>query len=147
MSTPSRSRRTIPSLAPWGLYGSAAFALLLTVLVVAYPKDALEASTFGLKLWFDVVFPALFPFFTMSEILMGLGVIRFVGVLLEPAMRPLFRIPGVGGFVVAIGLASGYPLGAKITGQVCRDGLCTPVEGERLIAFANTADPLFIVGA
>jgi len=118
---------------------------VLTVLIVAQPKAAFEASIFGLKLWFDVVFPALFPFFTMSEVLMGLGVIHFGGVLLEPAMRPLFRIPGVGGFVVAIGLASGYPLGAKMTGQVCRQGLCTPVEGERLVAFANTADPLYLI--
>lgn len=141
------SARSSPGLTSRSIAATAAVSLVLTVLVVTYPKDSLEASLFGLKLWFDVVFPALFPFFTMSEILMGLGVIRFAGVLLEPAMRPLFRIPGVGGFVVAIGLASGYPLGAKITGQVCRERLCTPTEGERLISFANTADPLFIIGA
>src|SRR5690606_11977117 len=89
----------------------------------------------------------LLPFFAMSDILMGLGVIHAVGVLLEPVMRPLFRIPGVGGFAVAMGLASGYPLGAKITGQLRRDGLCNREEGERLISFANTADPLFMIGA
>ena len=83
----------------------------------------------------------------MSEILMGLGVVHFIGVLLEPLMRPLFRIPGTGAFAVAMGLASGYPIGAKITGQLRREGLCTGPEGERLIALANTADPLFMVGA
>lgn len=147
MNRTSRPARLSPGLTPWGVAGTAAVSFILTVLIVGYPKEALEASIFGLKLWFEVVFPALFPFFTMSEILMGLGVIRFIGVLLEPSMRPLFRIPGVGGFVVAIGLASGYPLGAKITAQVCRDGLCTPTEGERLISVANTADPLFLIGA
>ncbi len=78
---------------------------------------------------------------------MGLGVVHFIGVLLEPLMRPLFRIPGTGAFAVAMGLASGYPIGAKITGQLRREGLCTGPEGERLIALANTADPLFMVGA
>lgn len=121
--------------------------LLATVSFVAYPEAAFEASFEGLVLWFEVVLPALLPFFTMSEILMGLGVIHFVGVLLEPLMRPVFRIPGVGGFAVAMGLASGYPLGAKISGGIRRADLCTREEGERLISFANTADPLFMIGA
>jgi nucleoside recognition membrane protein YjiH len=46
-----------------------------------------------------------------------------------------------------MGLASGYPIGAKITGNLRREKLCTQVEGERLIAFCNTADPLFVIGA
>jgi len=128
-------------------YLPAAAGLLLTLAIVRYPEAAFDASLEGLKLWFDIVLPALLPFFAMSDILMGLGVIHAVGVLLEPVMRPLFRIPGVGGFAVAMGLASGYPLGAKITGQLRRDGLCNREEGERLISFANTADPLFMIGA
>jgi len=128
-------------------YLAAGAGLLITLAVVRYPEDAFEASVEGLQLWFEVVLPALLPFFTLSEILMGLGVIHAVGVLLEPLMRPLFRIPGVGGFAVAMGLASGYPLGAKISGRIRRDGLCTREEGERLVSFANTADPLFMSGA
>lgn len=108
---------------------------------------AFQASLDGLKIWFDIVLPALLPFFAMAEILMGLGVVHFIGVLLEPLMQPLFRIPGVGAFAVAMGLASGYPIGAKISGQLRREGMCTGPEGERLIALANTADPLFMIGA
>lgn len=128
-------------------YLAGAAGLLLTVAIVSYPEEAFDASLDGLRLWFDVVLPALLPFFAMSEILMGLGVIHAVGVLLEPVMRPIFRIPGVGGFAVAMGLASGYPLGAKITGRLRREGLCNREEAERLVSFANTADPLFMIGA
>ena len=49
------------------------------------------------------------PFFAMSEIMIGLGVVHFMGVLVEPIMRPVFRIPGEGAFAVVMGLASGYP--------------------------------------
>lgn len=62
-------------------------------------------------------------------------------------MRPLFRLPGVGGFAVAMGLTAGYPLGAKITGELARSKSLTQVEAERLASFANTAGPLFLVGA
>ncbi len=124
-----------------------ATTLLLTISIVTYPEVAFDASLHGLRLWFDVVLPSLLPFFAMAEIMIGLGVVHFVGVLVEPVMLPVFRIPGTGAFAVAMGLASGYPIGAKITGRLCRDGLCNRVEGERLVSFANTADPLFMIGA
>lgn len=34
--------------------------------------------------------------FIVSEMLIGFGVVKFIGILLEPFMRPLFRVPGVG---------------------------------------------------
>ncbi len=126
---------------------TAFIALLIALAMLFYPQESFEASVEGLKLWFEIVLPALLPFFAMADILMGLGVVNFLGALLEPVMRPLFRIPGVGGFAVAMGLAGGYPIGARITGELHRRELCTRVEAERLLAFANTADPLFIVGA
>ena len=121
--------------------------LIITILIVLYPQAAFQASFDGLKLWFEIVLPALLPFFIMADLLMGMGVVHFIGSLLEPIMRPLFKIPGIGGFALALGLAAGYPLGAKITGELERQKLITPVEGERLVSFANTADPLFIIGA
>lgn len=124
-----------------------AFGILITCVVILYPDHAFEASLDGLRLWFEIVLPALLPFFVLSEILLGLGVIRAIGVLLEPLMRPVFRIPGEAAFTLAMGLASGYPLGAKLTGRMRRNGMCTREEGERLISFANTADPLFMIGA
>ena len=69
------------------------------------------------------------------------------GPLLEPAMRPLFNVPGSGSFVIAMGLASGYPIGAVLTARMRREGLVTREEAERLMSFANTADPLFMAGA
>ena len=120
---------------------------IITIIIVLYPEVAFTASLEGLRLWFEIVLPALLPFFIMADLLMGLGVVHLIGSLLEPIMRPLFRIPGVGGFAVAMGLAAGYPLGAKITGELERQKLITPVEAERLVSFANTADPLFMIGA
>ncbi|MGI6037482.1 MAG: sporulation integral membrane protein YlbJ, partial [Limnochordia bacterium] len=128
-------------------YLSALLGMIIAIAIIWYPEAAFDASLYGLKLWFEVVLPALLPFFAMCDILMGLGVVHFMGVLLEPLMRPVFRIPGVGGFAVAMGLASGYPIGARITGRLRRENLCDQVEGERLVSFANTADPLFMMGA
>jgi len=125
----------------------AAFAIALTISMVLYPEEAFSSALSGLKVWWEVVFPALLPFFIISEILMGLGVVAAMGVMLEPLMRPLFNVPGVGSFVMAMGLASGYPIGAILTSKLRRQKQCTQVEAERLLSFTNTADPLFMFGA
>jgi len=121
--------------------------VLFTIALVIYPKQGLESAMDGLKIFWDVVFPSLLPFFILSELLLGLGVVSALGVLLEPLMRPLFSVPGVGAFALSMGLAAGYPMDAVITARFRRNGLCSRIEGERLLAFTNTADPLFMFGA
>lgn len=128
-------------------YAMAGVAVVLTVSMVRHPDVAFKAAVHGLNVWFEIVFPALLPFFIFSEILMGLGVVHAMGVLLEPFMRPLFNVPGAGSFVMAMGLASGYPIGAILTAKLRKQKLCTRVEAERLYSFCNTADPLFMIGA
>src|SRR5690606_28405553 len=113
------------------LFGTVAAFLVLSLLL--YPEQAFDSALKGLKIWWDVVFPALLPFFIASEIPMGFGVVHFMGVLLEPFMRPLFRVPGAGAFVMAMGLASGYPIGAKLTARLREQKLVSRSEGERLV--------------
>ena len=121
--------------------------VFITIATVRYPKDAFDSAMTGLQLWWNVVFPALLPFFILSEILMGLGAVHFIGVVLEPLMRPLFNVPGAGAFAMSMGLASGYPMDAVITARFRQNRLCTSIEAERLLSFTNTADPLFMFGA
>ncbi|WP_420833064.1 sporulation integral membrane protein YlbJ [Shimazuella soli] len=123
------------------------FALLFAVTLVFYPEIAFKASLRGLKIWWDVVFPAMLPFFITAELMMGFGVVHLLGVFFEPFMRPLFRVPGSGGFVMAVALISGNPMGAKLTTRLREQNLITKEEGERLVSFACTAGPLFIFGA
>ena len=76
-------------------YFMAFIAVFITIAMVQYPKEAFDSALVGLSLWWNVVFPALLPFFILSEILMGLGVVHFIGILLEPLMRPVFNVPGL----------------------------------------------------
>ncbi|MDI3256270.1 MAG: sporulation integral membrane protein YlbJ [Kyrpidia sp.] len=119
----------------------------LTLALVVYPEEGFNAGVHGMKIFWDVVFPSLLPFFILSEVMLGIGVVHALGVLLEPLMRPLFSVPGVGAFALSMGLAAGYPMDAVITAKFRKSGMCTRVEGERLLAFTNTADPLFMFGA
>ncbi len=136
-----------PRLTQRSAYLMAGCALFITIMILLYPSVAFRASIEGLRVWWEIVFPALLPFFVAAEVLMAFGVVHFIGVLLEPLMRPVFDVPGVGAFALAMGITGGYPIGAKITASLRRKGLCNQIEGERLASFTNTADPLFMSGA
>ena len=121
--------------------------LLLASFMIINPELTVNASLDGLNLWFNVVFPALFPFFVAAELLVQLGFVHFLGVLLEPIMRPLFRLPGSASFVVAMGFTSGFPIGAVLTKNLYEKRMLDGNEAERLVAFTNNSSPLFMLGA
>jgi len=125
----------------------AILSLIVIALMMLFPQQALTASLRGLAIWWEVLFPALFPFFVISELMLGFGVVHFFGKILDPLMRPIFRIPGIGGFVVTLGYISGYPVGARLTAQLYEQGLLNRREGERLVAFTTSSDPIFLIGA
>lgn len=122
-------------------------ALTIVCLMMAFPNEAVHAALKGVSIWWDVLFPALFPFLVISELMLGLGIVHLVGTLLDPMMRPIFRVPGIGGFVMAMGFASGYPVAARLTSQLWEQKLVAREEGERLVGFATTSDPIFLIGA
>ena len=124
-----------------------AIAVIFVLGMVVQPKIVFEGSISGLNAWWKIVFPSLLPFFIASEILMKLGLVRFLGVLLEPVMRPLFNVPAAGAFVLVIGFTSGFPIGSMVTAQLRQQGLCTRVEAERLMSFTNNSSPLFMLTA
>ncbi|WP_200889581.1 nucleoside recognition domain-containing protein [Cohnella kolymensis] len=140
-----------PGFSRWtraaGMLGAGGAAFFIGGLALAMPETALHASLRGVAVWWDVLFPALFPFFVLSELLLGFGIVHMTGTLLDPLMRPLFRLPGVGGFVVAMGFASGYPVGARLTSRLMEQGLLNGRQGERLVFMTTTSDPIFLIGA
>ena len=119
----------------------------LNIMIIIFPRESLAAARDGLLLWAQNVLPGILPFVIGANILMALGAANFLGELLAPIMRRVFRVPGIGGFALAIGLMSGYPIGTKVVCEMRLDGQLSRAEAQRLVAFTSNAGPLFILGA
>lgn len=130
---------------PYSLLAYASFISL--VFICFYPLETIQAALRGVYIWWDVLFPSLFPFFVLSELLLGFGVVHFIGKLLDFLMRPVFRLPGIAGFVVTMGFISGYPVAARLSAKLYEQNHITSKEAERLIGFTTTSDPIFLIGA
>lgn len=120
--------------------------IAFTICLVIFSRQNLQATKNGLLLWANSVIPALLPFFIATELLGHTNIIYKIGELLNRYMRPIFNVPGIGAYALAMGIISGYPVGAKIVTKFRNDGLCTKAEAERLLAFTNNSGPLFIIG-
>lgn len=124
-----------------------AIFVLIALCLVIFSRSNLEATKNGLQLWAYTVVPSLFPFFVITNLLSQTKVVSIIGKLLDKLMRPLFNVPGIGGFAFVMGLISGYPVGAKVVSDFREQKLVTKDEGERLLAFTNNSGPLFILSS
>ncbi len=131
------------------LLKEAIYALALALCAMAlllYPTEAVNAAREGLRLCGNVIVPSLFPFFVLSNFCVEVGLIRHLGRLLEPLMRPLFRVSGACASAFVLGIIGGYPVGARTAVSLYEKGYISEDEAERLLAFCNNCGPAFILG-
>lgn len=120
-------------------------AAVLVVCIVLFPEQAFSASLQGLTVWWKIVFPALLPFMVASELMLAYGLAQGLGAWLDPLMRFLFKIPGIGGTALVMGLAAGSPAGAEMTVKLRKQQQLSQSEAEKLLALSHVSSPVFIV--
>lgn len=125
----------------------AALAVFISLAaLVMFPSEAVSSAKDGLELCMNVIIPSLFPFFVLSNMIVELGLIRYIGRLLEGLMRPVFNVGGNCAAAFALGIIGGYPVGAKTAINLYEKGWCSKSEAERLLSFCNNSGPAFILG-
>lgn len=102
------------------------------LLMVIFPTIALCSARKGISLWVSNVLPALLPFFICSNFLQNIGIIKYLR---------------SGAFPFTMSVLSGYPMGAKIVGDLKRGGEISLTEAKRLMSFCSTSGPAFMIGA
>ena len=122
-------------------------SISLILALLLEPTLSIASAKVGLLLWFNTVLPSLLPFIIGSNLLMASGSIYFFEKVFSPIMKPLFNLPGCCAFPWIIGLISGYPMGAKVAGELRANNQITDIELQRLLSFCNNSGPFFILGA
>ena len=123
-------------------------SLLLCGVLVWFLADAGQVRqdvSAALALCARSVIPALFPFLVVSTLLLRLGFGELAAPWLAGLMEPLFRVDGVGSSALLLGLVGGYPIGPRTTAELYRQGALRRDEAERLLAFSNNSNPVFLI--
>lgn len=141
---PQNTSALLPSFFRELFYGTLLFSLTLGL--IRWGGEGSNAIQQGLDLCYQVIIPAMFPFFIVSNMVVSLGLSHCLGKLFAPVMKPLFQLSGPCATALVLGFVGGYPVGAKTTVSLYESGQCTKEEGNRLLAFCNNSGPGFIFG-
>lgn len=122
--------------------------LLVTILVfiIYYSKDVMESVSFSISIWKDNLFPSLFPFFIISNLLLQYNFVDKISFLFKRIMPTIFKLPKEACFPLIISLFSGFPSGAKATADLVNENILTKEQGTSLLTFTHYSNPLFILG-
>ena len=109
------------------------------------PREVFSGAEDGLLLWFNTVFPTLFPFMLVSGLMMAGGGLDVISGIFGKALGRIFAVSGSGAFAVLTGFLCGYPMGAKAAADLLLSGRITKNEGQYLLSFCNNTSPAFII--
>ena len=108
------------------------------------PADAIAASKEGLVLWFDQILPTLLPFAVISSFLTASNLFEK---LQEKAFFQKFRhILPAEFFAIVCGFLFGFPIGSKLSADMCRKGTLSRKRAQIICCFANNFSPVFVSG-
>ncbi len=118
---------------------------LLLFYLLAFPAQALLNARDGLLLWYRSVLPVLFPFMLLSGLFIRFRLPERILPVLSRPFHFLFGCSSYGAFAILTGFFCGFPMGAKITCDLQRQGKISSEEAYFLYGFVNNLSPSFIL--
>ena len=128
-------------------------SLLLTIIlsgliiyIILNPKNSINFTIEGTKLFFYSVFPSLFPFLVIVNLIFTFGGVEIYSRLLGKLICKPLRLPSQCSIVLLASTFCGYPLGARYASQLYESKIIDKATFERLLNIATNGSPLFIIG-
>lgn len=120
---------------------------LLILQIIAAPKVCIDGAIAGSLLFFHKVFPSLFSFLVVSNIILSYDGIYIYSKVLGSALCKPLKLPKTCSFVLIVSILCGYPLGAKYACDIYERNIIDLKTCERLLNIASNASPLFMLGS
>ena len=137
-------KRALPSMR------SVAFLLLgvfLFLLLLIHSEIAMDGVRQGWSLCTETLFPSLFPFLVLSELLVASGAGESLGRLLSRPVSALFGISSGGAVALLLGWLCGFPVGTTTAVSLYQKREISKSELERVVLFANNPSSGFLISA
>ncbi len=121
--------------------------LFFLVLLLCHTETAMDGVRQGLSLCTETLFPSLFPFLVLSELLVTVGAGALLGKLFGRPVRAIFGLSHAGASVFLLGTVCGLPIGTTTAVALFERGEMTQRELERVVLFCNNPSSGFLIAA
>ena len=123
------------------------FFIFLLLLLLTNTQTAMEGVRQGLSLCTETLFPSLFPFLVLSELLIARNAGELLGRFVGKPISRLFGLSPNGTAALLLGALCGFPVGTTSAVALCERGEISEDELHRLLLFGNNPSSGFLVGA
>ena len=118
---------------------------LILIFLLRYPSEAMEASRSGMQLWLNLLFPSLFPFLILTDLLLHNKNLHILFRPLTPITKIFPGLSSYGTYAFFLGTLCGNPMGAKIASDLFTDKKISKTEAEYLLVFSTNPSPVFLI--
>ncbi len=108
-----------------------AAAAFFAAAMVVFPSVTESGSKSAIIIWANAIVPVLLPFFIFADFIKRTGNLQRLPVQLYPLL---------------IAVLSGYPMGAKIVGDLVGDGTLSCARGREVLSYSLVTGPAFLMG-
>ena len=119
-------------------------ALLIILIIIKRPV-LIEAIISAINIWLYSVFPAIFPFLMISDLILSSNLINIITYYLSPVFNHLFKVSGYGAYVFMMSLISGTPSNAKYVKDLLDNNLINYDEAVKILSMSLLYNPLLIL--
>lgn len=118
--------------------------LYISLQIFMNSSEVTDSVLFSFDIWKNNIFPSLFPFFVISNILINYGFINITSKLFKPLTK-LFKVSDNASFVIVMGLLSGFPSSSKYVKELVDKGIIDHNEASKILTFTHFSNPLFVI--
>ena len=122
-------------------------ALIFLIVLLLCPTYCVQGIKNGLEYASGIIIPSLFPYIVLSGFIMRSGADIIIGKLFSPVMKKFFYLPEVCAPCVIMSFIGGFPVGAKCTSLLYRQGRITARQARQLMDFCVCSGPAFLISA
>jgi len=120
---------------------------MMTLLMLCRPEAAANGAREGLRQWYFVVAPSLYPFMALTPLMTCREATRLYDAALGGVMRGLFGLPGSAASPMIVGMIAGSPAGCLAARSVAREGGFTRGQLARVAVACCGLSPAFFISA
>ncbi|MBR3198613.1 MAG: hypothetical protein IKG27_01205 [Bacilli bacterium] len=120
--------------------------VFISCLILINSASVIESVRYSLFIFKENVFPSLFPFFILSDLLINYGFVDFIGNIFKGFMYHFFKVNGSCSFIFFMSIISGNPASAKYVKELYLSSKINRYEATKMLCFSSFASPLFVIG-
>ena len=97
------------------------------------------------KLWFNNLFPTIFVFFILTDILNNYHFPYYISLMFGKIISKIFKVPKEASYILLMSTTSGFPGNSKLIKEQLDSGIITSLDADKLLTMTHFSNPLFIL--